>query len=147
MCKELILILFAAVPVDIVTNPESATQLVGSSATFNCAASGTPPLTFMWYKAGQSTPLEVGGNVYISNQSNESSLTLTSITPSDAGAYYCMASNILVAGTFTSNSTLANLTVHGKHISHDVLTPTSLTRPHLVISLPFLPSHPNCDYS
>ena len=101
---------------EIETNPESVTRLVGSSATFNCAASGTPPLTFMWYKAGQSTPLEVGGNVYISNQSNESSLTLTSITPSDAGEYYCVTFNILAAGIFMSNSTVANLIVQGKYI-------------------------------
>ena len=98
------------------STPESATQLVGGSVTFNCAAIGTPPLTFMWYKDREGAPLQAGGSVNISNQSNESSLTLTSITPSDAGAYYCVAFNILVAGTFTSNSTLANLTVQGKYI-------------------------------
>jgi len=102
--------------VEIVTNPESATQLVGGSATFNCAASGTPPLIFMWYKDGESAALVAGGSVSISNQPNESSLTLTNIASSDAGAYYCVASNNLVGGIFTSNSTLANLTVHGKYI-------------------------------
>ena len=101
---------------EIVTNPESATQLVGGSTTFNCAASGTPPLTFMWYKDGGSAALVAGGSVSISNQPNESSLTLTNIVPSDAGAYYCVASNDLVAGRFMSNSTLANLTVQGKYI-------------------------------
>ena len=99
---------------EIVTNPESATQLVGGSATFNCAASGTPPLTFMWYKDGESAALVAGGSVSISNQPNESSLTLTNIASSDAGAYYCVASNDLVAGRFMSNSTLANLTVQGQ---------------------------------
>ena len=101
---------------EIVTDPESATRLVGGSATFNCAASGTLPLTFMWYKNGESAALVAGGNVSISDQPNERSLTLTNIAPSDAGAYYCVASNNLVAGRFTSNSTLANLTVQCKYI-------------------------------
>ena len=98
------------------TDPESATRLVGGSATFNCATSGTLPLTFMWYKNGESAALVAGGNVSISDQPNESSLTLTNIASSDAGAYYCVASNNLVGGTFTSNSALANLTVQGKYI-------------------------------
>ena len=115
--KELILIPFPAVPVEVVTNPELAVQLVGSNATFNCAASGTQPLIFMWYKDRESTPLETGGSVSINNQLlNESSLILTNIAPSDAGAYYCVASNILVAGIFMSNSTFANLPVQGKNI-------------------------------
>ena len=116
MYKSLALIAFTAVPVEIVTNPESATQLVGGSTTFNCAASGTPPLTFMWYKDRESAALVAGGSVSISNQPNESSLTLTNIASSDAGAYYCVASSDLVAGRFMSNSTLANLTVQGKYI-------------------------------
>ena len=137
------LIPFTAVPVEILTNPESATRLVGSSATFNCAAIGTPPLTFMWYKVGESEPLETGGSVHINNQYNESSLTLTNVTPSDAVAYYCMASNNLNAGTFTLNSTLANLAVQGKYI----LIQCANFRPALLISLPSLSSHPSCDCS
>ena len=70
----------------------------------------------MWYTDREREPFQAGGSVNISNQSNESSLILTSITPSDADAYYCVVSNTLVAGTFTSNSTLANLTVQGKYI-------------------------------
>jgi len=116
------LIAFTAVPVEIVMDPQSATQLVGGSATFNCAASGTPPLTFMWYKDGESAALVAGGSVSISNQSNESSLTLTNIASSDAGAYYCVASNDLVAGRFTSNSAFANLTIEGEYYSCDVFT-------------------------
>ena len=115
MYKSLTLITFTAVPVEIVTDPESTTRLVGGSATYNCAASGTPPLTFMWYKDGESAALVPGGNVSIRNQPNESSLTLTNIVPSDAGAYYCVASNDLVAGRFTSNSAFATLTVQGKY--------------------------------
>ena len=111
---------------DIESTPESATRLVGGSVTFNCAANGTPPLTFMWYKDREGAPLQDGRNVNISNQFNESRLTLTNITPSDAGAYYCVASNNLAAGTFTSNSTLANLTVQGKYVSCDTMTPRSL---------------------
>ena len=108
---DMTLILFTAVPVEIVTHPESATRLVGSSATFSCSASGTPPLTFTWYKDG--APLVAGGSVSINNQPNDSSLTLTNIASSDAGAYYCVASNDLVAGIFSANSSLATLTVQG----------------------------------
>jgi len=61
------LIAFTAVPVEIVTDPQSATQLVGGSVTFNCAASGTPPLTFMWYKDGESAALVAGESVSINN--------------------------------------------------------------------------------
>ena len=133
MFKSLALIAFTAVPVEIVTNPESATQLVGGSTTFNCAASGTPPLNFMWHKDGESAALGAGGSVSISNQSNESSLTLTNIAASDAGAYYCVASNDLAAGRFMSNSTSATLTVHSKYYLCDVFT--LYVQVHISISL------------
>ena len=113
-CSDLL-----SVPVNIVNNPGSSTQLVGGSATFSCAANGTQPLTFMWYKDGEGAPLVAGGGVSISNRPSESSLTLTSIAPSGAGEYYRVASNKLAAGTFTWNSTYATLTVQGKYISCD----------------------------
>ena len=113
-------------PVNIVNNPGSSTQLVGSSATFSCAADGTQPLTFMWYKDGESAPLVARGGVSISNRPSESSFTLTSIATSDAGEYYCVASNNLAAGTFTWNSTYATLTVQGKYISCDMLPAHSI---------------------
>jgi len=85
----------SAVPMEMETDPESATWLERGSATFSCTASSTPPLNFMWYKDGESAALVVRGSVSISNQPNESSLALTNITCSDADAYYCVASNIL----------------------------------------------------
>ena len=69
----------------------------------------------MWYKDGESAALAPGGSVNISNQPNRTGFTLTNIASSDAGAYYCVATNILAAGRFTSNSTLATLTVQGKY--------------------------------
>ena len=98
----------------VVTSPESATRLLEGNVTFTCAASGTPPPSFMWYKDGDSAPLMPGGNVRFSNEANESSLILTNIAPTDAGSYYCVASNILVGGVFNSTSSQATLTVQGK---------------------------------
>ena len=97
----------------VATSPEPATQLVGERVTFTCAASGTLPLTFMWYKDGEGAPLMAGSNVRFINEANESSLVLTNIAPSDAGSYFCMASNTLVGGVFNSTSSLATLTVQG----------------------------------
>ena len=97
----------------VATNPESATRLVGDNVTFTCAASGTLPLTFMWYKDGVSAPLMARSNVTFTSGANESSLILTNIVPSDAGSYYCVASNTLVGGVFNSTSSLATLTVQG----------------------------------
>ena len=108
------LILCVAVPVVIATNPEPATRVVGNSVTFTCAASGTLPLTFMWYKDGEGAPLMAGSNVRFTSEANESSLVLTNIAPSDAGSYYCVASNTLVGGVFNSTSSLATLIVQGK---------------------------------
>ena len=102
-----------AVPVVIATNPEAATRVVGDSVTFTCAASGTLPLTFMWYKDGEGAPLMAGSNVRFRNQTNESSLILTNIAPSDGGSYYCVASNTLIGRVFNSTSSRATLTVQG----------------------------------
>ena len=98
----------------IATNPDPATRVVGDNVTFTCAASGTPTLTFMWYKDGVSAPLMAGNNVRFRNQTNESSLSLANIAPSDAGSYYCVASNTLIGRVFNSTSSLATLTVQGK---------------------------------
>ena len=108
------------VPVMVVTSPESATRLVEGNVTFTCAASGTPPLSFVWYKDGDSAPLMAGGNVRFSNEANESSLILTNIGPTDAGSYYCVASNTLVGGVFNSTSSQATLTVQGNYPSVSV---------------------------
>ena len=97
----------------VATSPESATQLVGNNVTFTCAASGTLPLTFMWYKDGEGAPLMAGSNVTFTSEANESSLILTNIARSDAGSYYCVASNTLVGGVFNSTSSRATLTVQG----------------------------------
>ena len=107
-------IICVAVPVAIATNPEPATRVVGDNITFTCAASGSGNLIFMWYKDGDSAPLMAGGNVRFSNEANESSLILTNIAPTDAGSYYCVASNTLVGSVFNSTSSQATLTVQGK---------------------------------
>lgn len=81
--------------------PTNATRYVGDSVTFSSFVNGQPPLTVQWYKA-PNTPL--------AGQTN-STLTLTSLTASDAGDYYIVGMNSL--GSTPSSSahlTILNLT-------------------------------------
>ncbi len=77
------------------TQPQSQTVNTGANVTFTAAASGSP--TFQWQKGG----------VAISGATN-STLTLTSVTTTNAGTYTVVATNS--AGAVTSSS--AVLTVN-----------------------------------
>jgi len=64
------------------SQPQSQTNLAGSTATFSVTASGTPPLTYQWFKNG--VILADGDNV---SGAGTSTLTLTNVQFSDATNY------------------------------------------------------------
>ncbi|MEW6158731.1 MAG: immunoglobulin domain-containing protein [Verrucomicrobiota bacterium] len=73
--------LFAADP-QIDEQPVSMTAPVGSSATFRVRASGTSPLSFLWFKNNFSIPNRTSPD-----------LTISRVTAADAGAYQVLVSN------------------------------------------------------
>ncbi|XP_037124223.1 kin of IRRE-like protein 3 isoform X4 [Syngnathus acus] len=60
--------------------PQSLQVDLGSDAVFNCAWTGNPSLTIVWYKRGAAVVL-----------SNENLLRLKSVRQEDAGKYLCRA--------------------------------------------------------
>jgi lysophospholipase L1-like esterase len=84
------------VPPSIASQPQSRTNVVGTSASFNVAASGTVPLNYQWQRDGENIPGAVGPSLLLSN-----------VQSSDAANYSVVVTN--VAGSVTS--TFATLTV------------------------------------
>ena len=83
-------------PPQITTHPVSATGTVGSTVSFGITARGTPPLDYRWQLnftniVGATNPV----------------LTLTGLTPADAGLYRAVVTNLFGSAT----STVATLTV------------------------------------
>lgn len=60
----------------------------------SCSATGAPPPTYSWFKAG--IPLETGMSFAV----NENVLVIRSVDGSLEGMYECRASNSLSDGTF-----------------------------------------------
>jgi Immunoglobulin domain len=77
------------VPPAVTTQPQSQAVLVGHSATFSVAASGTAPLGYQWSLNGTALP-----------GATSSALALTSVQTTDAGGYTVVVTN--VAGSNTS---------------------------------------------
>ena len=94
------------VPPSITTQPANQTVNEGSKVTFSVIASGTAPLSYQWKK----------DNVNIAGATS-ATLTLNSVTASQAGSYTVLVSN--VAGTVPSAA--ATLTVN--------VPPTITTQP------------------
>ncbi len=84
------------VPPAVVSQPASATNIIGSDATFAIGISGTQPVSYQW----QYNSANIAG-------ATGSSLTLTAVQPGAAGNYRVIATNI--AGSVTS--AVATLTV------------------------------------
>ena len=90
------------VPPVITQQPTNMTVNMGGSATFSVVATGTSPLSYQWLKNGFN--LINGGKV---SGANSSTLKVTNVSPSDAGIYTVMVSNIVGA----VSSSYAALTV------------------------------------
>lgn len=80
----------------IVTHPQGASIQEGGNATFNVVASGSPTLTYQWYKAPDNTT--TGTPI---TGATSASYTITNATLGSAGWYYCTVTNPY--GSATSN--------------------------------------------
>jgi hypothetical protein len=78
------------VPPTLAAQPQSRTNIAGTTATFTVSATGTTPLSYQW-RLNNSL---LGG-------ANGSALTLTNVQTSDAGNYSVVITN--VAGAITSS--------------------------------------------
>jgi hypothetical protein len=77
--------------------PTNQSACAGGSATFSVTASGPPPLTYQWRRAGAPIPGAVSPT-----------LTINPVSPADAGMYDCVVNS--PCGSATSAAAL--LTVH-----------------------------------
>ena len=83
-------------PPQILSQPQSRTNFIGSTATFNFAATACTPLTFQWFS---NSTLTIFTNT---------TLTLSNLTLAAAGNYFVVAS----ANGGSSTSAVATLTVN-----------------------------------
>ena len=72
----------------IVTHPQGASIQEGGNVTFNVVASGSPTLTYQWYKAPDNTT--TGTPI---SGATSSSYTITNAALAAAGWYYCTVTN------------------------------------------------------
>jgi hypothetical protein len=84
-------------PSDVAVTPATETQYVGGTATFSVTASGSPPLSYQWFKGASL----LGGKT-------DATLSLAGLASGDAGSYSCVVSN---ATTLTATSDVAALSV------------------------------------
>ncbi len=84
------------VPPTISGQPADQVVIVGGAATFTVLASGTPPLSYQWQRAGTNLPGATAATLVLSN-----------VQPADAGSYRVQVGNL--AGSLTSQD--ATLTV------------------------------------
>lgn len=76
-------VLVINLPPQIVRNPESQTVAVGQSVTFTVEATGTPPLTYEWYR----------NNVRITSAPNAPEYTIPAVQKTHAGNYHVRVRN------------------------------------------------------
>lgn len=82
----------------ITAQPTSQTVTAGGSATFSVVASGSPTITYQWYKDGTAI-----------SSATSASLALSNVQSSQSGSYY-----VRVANSYGSlNSSSVSLTVNG----------------------------------
>ena len=92
------------VPPAISAQPQSLTNVVGTTASFSATATGTAPLSYQWRLNGVN--LANGGRV---SGATTNVLNIANVQPTDAGSYTLVASN--AGGSVTSAA--ATLTVNG----------------------------------
>ena len=83
------------------------TKAAGESITFSLAATGTAPLTYQWFK---NATVALTANA----TATTAELTLSALTPSDAGTYTCTVTNAVgstVSGAFVLSVTAQSATV------------------------------------
>jgi len=83
----------------ITMDPQSQTVMVGSDVTFTVEAGGNAPLSYQWY---------FNGTTALTGETN-TSLTLTSVQPAQAGSYSVVVTN--VAGSATSADAVLTVNV------------------------------------
>ncbi|MFA6544220.1 MAG: immunoglobulin domain-containing protein [Limisphaerales bacterium] len=74
--------------------PQNQTLFIGSNVTFSVTATGTPPLSFHWFKDG--TPLTNDARI---SGATGTTLVLSNLTLADAGAYSIAVSNSTSSAT------------------------------------------------
>jgi hypothetical protein len=84
-------------PAAIGADPQSRTNIAGSSASFTVTASGTAPLRYQWQKNATNITL-----------ATNATYTIAAVAAGDAGSYRCLVSNMVNAAT----SAAATLTVN-----------------------------------
>jgi hypothetical protein len=95
-------VLTVLVPPAIVTQPQSATNVFGTTATFSATATGNPPPAYQWQFNGLN--LTDGGRV---SGAATNVLNIAGVQPADGGGYVLVASN--VAGVATSTVAVLSL--------------------------------------
>jgi hypothetical protein len=88
----------------ITQQPQSRTNLVGTTVTFTITASGTTPLSYQWIKNDTNYLTDDGTHIF---GAATASLTLSNVLKSDEGSYRVVVTN--AAGSVTS--LIATLTV------------------------------------
>jgi len=102
----------------ILTHPESATILLGGTATFDIVAGGSQPRQYQWWHNG--AVLSDSGRI---SGATTPMLTVAKLQPTDSGSYFVVVTNSL--GTATSNAaTLIALSnprvIHADEVTADI---------------------------
>ena len=106
VCLFLCPLSFSPVAPTIIEISPNQTVLAGGNVSFVCTANGNPPPIVQWIKDGL---------VYGSNGSSfpvTSTLDVESVTPADAGAYTCEASNDIGSSKLQSTLVVQGQYVH-----------------------------------
>ncbi|XP_061614995.1 immunoglobulin superfamily DCC subclass member 3 isoform X2 [Phyllopteryx taeniolatus] len=112
-------------PAEFIQPPQSIARPVGTTAMFTCQAQGEPEPQLTWLKNGQI--LEPGGHVKL--RSNNSTLTIYSISQDDEAIYQCIAENS--AGSTQASARLTVLWADGlpgvpTNVQAKALSPTTI---------------------